>query len=101
MAPVENEMSLRQFATITDLLSKLRADLRVSFPSFVQEFVASPSDGVSLLLEVLRSIQLSQAVNAPLNMINNSVGTVPRNPQSYQRRALLDELACLYVEIEK
>ncbi|KNC21674.1 hypothetical protein FF38_09799 [Lucilia cuprina] len=90
----ESEMSLRQFATITDLLTKLRADLRVSFPSFVQEFVASPSDGVSLLLEVLRSIQLSQAVNAPLNMINNT-GTMPRNSQSYQRRALLDELACL------
>ncbi|KAM7345442.1 multiple wing hairs isoform 2-T2 [Cochliomyia hominivorax] len=96
IAPVANdtEMSLRQFATITDLLTKLRADLRVSFPSFVQEFVASPSDGVSLLLEVLRSIQLSQAVNAPLNMINNT-GTMPRNSQSYQRRALLDELACL------
>lgn len=118
MAPVasESEMSLRQFSTITDLLTKLRADLRVSFPrygckkalfkdelqiflffifpSFVQEFVASPSDGVSLLLEVLRSIQLSQAVNAPINTIKNT-GTMPRNSQSYQRRALLDELACL------
>ncbi|XP_058983571.1 uncharacterized protein LOC101894439 isoform X1 [Musca domestica] len=96
MAPVasESEMSLRQFSSITDLLTKLRADLRVSFPSFVQEFVATPSDGVSLLLEVLRSIQLSQAVNAPINTINN-IGTVPRNSQSYQRRALLDELACL------
>lgn len=56
--------------------------------------MASPSDGVSLLLEVLRSIQLSQAVNAPINTIKNT-GTMPRNSQSYQRRALLDELACL------
>jgi len=33
-APPENdrEMSLRQFGSITDLLTKLRADLRVSFP---------------------------------------------------------------------
>uniref|UniRef100_A0A1I8PNM7 GBD/FH3 domain-containing protein n=1 Tax=Stomoxys calcitrans TaxID=35570 RepID=A0A1I8PNM7_STOCA len=93
MGPVssDSEMSLRQFSTITDLLTKLRADLRVSFPSFVQEFVATPSDGVSLLLEVLRSIQLSQAVNAPIG----NTGTMPRNSQSYQRRALLDELACL------
>ncbi|XP_075164973.1 multiple wing hairs isoform X2 [Haematobia irritans] len=96
MGPVssDSEMSLRQFSTITDLLTKLRADLRVSFPSFVQEFVATPSDGVSLLLEVLRSIQLSQAVNAPITVIGNT-GTMPRNSQSYQRRALLDELACL------
>ncbi|KAL9922155.1 multiple wing hairs isoform 2-T4 [Glossina fuscipes fuscipes] len=90
----ENEMSLRQFSSITDLLTKLRADLRVSFPSFVQEFVATPSDGISLLLEVLRSIQLSQTTNAPMNAIPNA-NTMPRHSQSYQRRALLDELACL------
>lgn len=28
-------MSLKQFGSITDLLSKLRADLRASFPRFV------------------------------------------------------------------
>lgn len=61
----------------------------------MQEFVTAPADGISLLLEVLRSIQLSQATNAPLNH-NNNVNTMPRHTtQSYQRRALLDELACL------
>lgn len=29
---MESEMSLRQFGSVTDLLSKLRADLRASFP---------------------------------------------------------------------
>ncbi|XP_036334685.1 uncharacterized protein LOC118745266, partial [Rhagoletis pomonella] len=90
----DGEMSLRQFASVTDLLTKLRADLRVSFPSFVQEFVATPSDGISLLLEVLRAIQLSQSSNTPLAP-NQMTASMPRNPQSYQRRALLDELACL------
>lgn len=31
-AEMESEMSLRQFGSVTDLLSKLRADLRASFP---------------------------------------------------------------------
>ncbi|KAH8415526.1 hypothetical protein KR222_001990 [Zaprionus bogoriensis] len=93
----DSEMSLRQFGSITDLLTKLRADLRVSFPSFVQEFVATPSDGVSHLLEVLRAIQMAQASNAPAPLPpagTNSLA-MSRNPQSYQRRALLDELSCL------
>ncbi|KAH8327392.1 hypothetical protein KR074_005316 [Drosophila pseudoananassae] len=97
-APPENdrEMSLRQFGSITDLLTKLRADLRTAFPSFVQEFVATPSDGISHLLEVLRAIQMAQASNAPgpMSGTSNSLA-MTRNPQSYQRRALLDELSCL------
>lgn len=31
-AEMTTEMSLRQFGSVTDLLSKLRADLRASFP---------------------------------------------------------------------
>lgn len=62
------------------------------FNSFVQEFVASPLDGTSLLLEVLRAIQLSQTIN---NNFGTASATIQRNSQSYQRRALLDELACL------
>uniref|UniRef100_A0A182K6Z7 GBD/FH3 domain-containing protein n=1 Tax=Anopheles christyi TaxID=43041 RepID=A0A182K6Z7_9DIPT len=91
---MDGEMSLRQFGSVTDLLTKLRADLRASFPSFVQEFVSSPLDGVSLLLEVLRAVQLSQS--APMNGTTTMPpGGLARNNQSYQRRALLDELACL------
>lgn len=67
--------------------------LYIWFDSFVQEFVAAPLDGVSLLLEVLRSIQLSQQ-----NGMGQTNTTGKMNAQTYQRRALLDELACLYVE---
>lgn len=63
----------------------------LSVSSFVQEFVAVPMDGVSLLLDVLRAVQLSQSM--PIN----GTGTTPppRANQTYHRRALLDELACL------
>ncbi|XP_052740083.1 uncharacterized protein LOC112048070 isoform X2 [Bicyclus anynana] len=77
------EMSLRQFGSPSELLTKLRADLRLSFPSFVQEFACEPLDGVTLLLELLRNIQLSQT------------GEASRGPPAVRRRPLLDELACL------
>ncbi|CAH2038035.1 unnamed protein product, partial [Iphiclides podalirius] len=77
------EMSLRQFGTPSELLTKLRADLRLSFPSFVQEFSCEPLDGVTLLLELLRNVQLSQT------------GDGARGPPAVRRRPLLDELACL------
>ncbi|KAJ0176968.1 hypothetical protein K1T71_006977 [Dendrolimus kikuchii] len=77
------EMSLRQFGTPSELLTKLRADLRLSFPSFVQEFACEPLDGVTLLLELLRNVQLSQS------------GESSRGPPAVRRRPLLDELACL------
>lgn len=64
--------------------------------SFVQEFVASPLDGVSQLLDVLRLIQLSQQSG-----IGQTNTTGKLNAQTYQRRALLDELACLYVSRSK
>ncbi|XP_049868993.1 uncharacterized protein LOC126368856 [Pectinophora gossypiella] len=80
---VGEEMSLRQFGTPSELLTKLRADLRLSFPSFVQEFACEPLDGVTLLLELLRNVQLSQS------------GDGARGPPAVRRRPLLDELACL------
>ncbi|KAG5675263.1 hypothetical protein PVAND_005178 [Polypedilum vanderplanki] len=94
IAAADTEMTLKQFGSITELLTKLRADLKQSFQSFVQEFVANPMDGVSLLLEVLRGIQLSQnTINGSSTL--NSQNLELRNNQSYQRRALLDELTCL------
>ncbi|XP_047517653.1 uncharacterized protein LOC125057798 isoform X1 [Pieris napi] len=80
---VGEEMSLRQFCSPSELLTKLRADLRLSFPSFVQEFASEPLDGVTLLLELLRNVQLSQT------------GDGARGPPAVRRRPLLDELACL------
>ena len=55
--------------------------------SFVQEFVAEPLDGITLLLDLLRAIQLSQSQGG-----HNTTGKIP---PSLQRRALLDELSCL------
>lgn len=51
-------------------------------------------DGVSLLLEVLRAVQLSQNTITGSSTLN-SQNMELRNNQSYQRRALLDELSCL------
>lgn len=51
--------------------------------SFVQEFACEPLDGVALLLELLRNVQLSQS------------GEGARGPPAVRRRPLLDELACL------
>ncbi|XP_065156527.1 uncharacterized protein mwh isoform X2 [Atheta coriaria] len=85
-----SEMTLRQFGTVTELLAKLKNDLRLAYPSFIQEFVAEPLDGVTLLLELLRAIQLSQSNNAP-----GSTGTTGKISPAIQRRALLDELTCL------
>lgn len=89
-----SEMTLRQFGTVSELLAKLKTDLKLAFPSFVQEFVADPLDGVTLLLDLLRAIQLSQS-NTVVHGPPGSTGTTGKIPPSLQRRALLDELTCL------
>lgn len=88
-----SEMTLRQFGTVSELLNKLRNDLKLAYPSFVQEFVSDPLDGITLLLELLRAVQLSQTNNNGSGAGTNS--TVGKLPPSVQRKALLDELACL------
>ncbi|XP_043279031.1 uncharacterized protein mwh isoform X2 [Venturia canescens] len=79
------EMTLRQFTSVSELLNKLRADLRLAFPSFVQEFAAPPADGMTLLLETLRGVQLIQS-SPPSGQGGPRIGT---------RRAALDELGCV------
>ena len=54
------EMGYRQFSTITELLTKLKDDLTLSFPSFIREFIGDPNDGVTHLLDALKAIQLAQ-----------------------------------------
>ncbi|CAH1116162.1 unnamed protein product [Phaedon cochleariae] len=87
------EMTLRQFGSASELLTKLRSDLRLAYPSFVQEFVADPLDGVSLLLDLLRAVHLSQS--NPAQTLSPASGAAPKLPLAVQRRAMLDELACL------
>ena len=54
------EMGLRQFSSVSQLLNKLKVDLHLSYNSFVREFISAPNDGVTLLLDLLKLIQLSQ-----------------------------------------
>ena len=54
-------MGNRQFSTITELLTKLKDDLTLSFPSFIREFIGDPNDGVTHLLDALKAIQLAQS----------------------------------------
>lgn len=53
--------------------------------SFVQEFASSPADGITLLLETLRGVQVAQNT-PPSGQTGPRVGT---------RRAALDELGCV------
>ncbi|XP_030745278.1 uncharacterized protein LOC115874313 [Sitophilus oryzae] len=94
LASAGSEMTLRQFGTVSELLAKLKSDMKLAFPSFIQEFVADPLDGVSLLLDLLRAIQVGQS-NTVIHGPPGSTGTVGKIPPSLQRRALLDELSCL------
>ncbi|XP_025159198.1 uncharacterized protein LOC105185024 isoform X2 [Harpegnathos saltator] len=80
------EMTLRQFTSVSELLNKLRADLRLAFPSFVQEFASPPADGITLLLETLRGVQLAQSSPPNSGQTGPRIGT---------RRAALDELGCV------
>ncbi|KOC68514.1 Formin-like protein 2 [Habropoda laboriosa] len=80
------EMTLRQFTSVSELLNKLRADLKLAFPSFVQEFASPPADGITLLLETLRGVQLAQSSPPSSGHTGPRVGT---------RRAALDELGCV------
>jgi hypothetical protein len=116
------EMALRQFASVSEMLIKLKSDLELAFPSFLREFLLSstssrsnsacaadgvgtsqppPSanvvvaidDGVTLLLDLLKAIQLSQTnITGSLNQLGSRANHV------MFKRALGDEyetLVCL------
>ena len=74
------EMSMRKFLNGSELLFKLEADLRHAYPTFVQEFVSGHSDGISGVLEALKSIQAA---------LDECTGL------REQRKLILDEQKCL------
>ena len=91
------EMGLKQFTSISELLNKLKIDLHLSYHSFLKEFISEPNDGVTLLLDLLKVIQLSQTNISGVNSGpgNNSGGAnIPVN-QSVFKKALADEHECL------
>ena len=81
------EMGLRQFRTVSQLLNKLKVDLHLSYNSFVREFISDPNDGVTLLLDLLKVIQLSQTNQGGL--------ADPKKKQSALKKALSDEYEAL------
>ncbi len=89
------EMGLKQFGSVTELLAKLKDDLNLSFPSFMQEFIGNPNDGVTLLLDVLKAIQLAQTnITGSLNQLGSRANHV------MFKKALSDEfetLLCLKI----
>ena len=94
------EMGLKQFTSISELLNKLKIDLHLSYHSFLKEFISEPNDGVTLLLDLLKVIQLSQTnisgvnTSSGNNSNNNSGANIPVN-QSMFKKALADEHECL------
>ena len=88
------EMGLKQFSSISELLSKLKEDLHLSYHSFIKEFISEPNNGVTLLLDLLKVIQLSQT-----NIMGVNGGGKDKNDsrvnQNMFQRALADEHDCL------
>jgi hypothetical protein len=88
--PTEREMGLKQFTSISELLSKLKTDLHLSYSSFLKEFISEPNDGVTLLLDLLKVVQLSQTNIAGVHSAIDS-----KLHQSVFKKALADEHECL------
>ena len=82
------EMGLRQFRSISDLMSKLMYDLQVSYDSFVTEFIRFPNNGVTRLCDLLKVIQLSQT-NHKSASHHSSSGAGVRTVQSDEFQTLL------------
>ena len=83
------EMGLRQFRSISDLMSKLMYDLQVSYDSFVTEFIRFPNNGVTRLCDLLKVIQLSQTNHKSASHHSSSGGAGVRTVQSDEFQTLL------------
>lgn len=81
-----NLQDLERILSINDeILLGLVWQIKLFF-SFVQEFASPPADGITLLLETLRGVQLAQSSPPSSGHTGPRVGT---------RRAALDELGCV------
>ncbi|KAK4009744.1 uncharacterized protein LOC123471528 [Daphnia magna] len=77
---------------VSDILKKLRLDLFFSFASFCKEFAGETCDGIALLMDLLRTIQMAQV---ELNGSNKELSNVRANRRSLIRNASTDELEVL------
>jgi len=85
-----NEMGLKQITSISELLNKLKTDLHLSYQSFMKEFISEPNNGVALLLDLLKLVQLSQTSNVGAHKNVDS-----KMQQVVFKKALADEHECL------
>lgn len=53
---LSQEDAMVELTNFTELMRRLKEDLRSSYSSFVEEFVSEPNDGVTLLLDLLKRI---------------------------------------------
>ena len=86
---VSQEIGLKKFSTISHLLERLKDDLYRS-QKFAEHFLADENDGLTLLLDILKVIQLSQA--------NMTSGLDHNISKAVFNKALADEhetLVCL------
>jgi len=74
---------------VSDILRKLRQDLTFAFVSFCREFASDVCDGISLLMDILRAVQMAQS---ELNGNNKEPWGGRANKRTLIRNASTDEL---------
>lgn len=81
------EDAMVELTNFTELMRRLKEDLRSSYSSFVEEFVSEPNDGVTLLLDLLKTYRRSGSENG------RCLSTRARQQQA--KKAQSEELDCL------
>ncbi|KAK8756623.1 hypothetical protein V5799_000675 [Amblyomma americanum] len=82
------EDAMVELTNFTELMRRLKEDLRSSYSSFVEEFVSEPNDGVTLLLDLLKTYRKSTGVDH-----GRYASTRARQQQA--KKAQSEELDCL------
>ncbi|XP_022655902.1 uncharacterized protein LOC111268703 isoform X1 [Varroa jacobsoni] len=87
-----HEASMEELTNFTDLMRKLKDDLKSSYSSFVEEFVTDPNDGVALLLDLLKIYRRGnqqEHLGHPLTLRNN------KDRQQIIKKNMSEELDCI------
>lgn len=82
---------LTELLNVSELLRNLKFDLKLAHAGFVSDFVRDPNNGVSLLLDLLKSFQAG--TNAEENNNVNAYGK--KNQAHNPKKTMADEHECL------
>ncbi|XP_064478490.1 uncharacterized protein LOC135391892 isoform X2 [Ornithodoros turicata] len=85
-SPVSHEDAMVELTNFTELMRRLKEDLRSSYSSFVEEFVSEPNDGVTLLLDLLKSYRKSS---------QDGCATLRPSHQQQLKKKIAEEQDCL------